>query len=381
MNYYIEYFCPNCNAILDNQPGFNPDDDIWECTQCGTSLYSDNLEKTMVNFEGVVWYCDSCDAILNKQSGFYDSCGTWYCTECGYANSITEDEIYESKSDYRSKKESCICPQCGNELENQFGFDNDDYWTCQICDAELYLDNTQYIILSSSTDDEYIDSEDTPFECNSCSSDVTNNLPTQIRTTQREKFQWKLKLCIFLIAFFTSIILIGYYEITKLIPVQYSASSFIGKNYEEVLTSLKEAGFTYISTENISDLDIKQASEEFQVTGVKIGWLESFDEEAKIPSNFPIVVTYHSLKMIQVPMSYKEVKGAYYKDIIKAFEDAGFVNIELVVEYDIITGWITSDGEVKSVVINGEKKFNTNDEFRPDAKIVITYHTLRKNKP
>ena len=57
-----------------------------------------------------------------------------------------------------------------------------------------------------------------------------------------------------------------------------------------------------------------------------------------------------------------------------------FANIQLVIKYDIITGWLTDDGEVESVVINGEKKFSAEAKFRPDAKIVITYHTLKKNE-
>ncbi len=41
---------------------------------------------------------------------------------------------------------------------------------------------------------------------------------------------------------------------------------------------------------------------------------------------------------------------------------------------------ISDDGEVASITIDDEKKFARNDEFRSDAEIVITYHTLKKNK-
>ena len=80
-------------------------------------------------------------------------------------------------------------------------------------------------------------------------------------------------------------------------------------------------------------------------------------------------------------MSSKEAKGANYKDVVDRFKDAGFENITLEVEYDIITGWMTDDGEVKSVVINDDKKFSSGKEYRADAEIVITYHTYRSNKP
>nr|WP_263326071.1 hypothetical protein [Neobacillus sp. Marseille-Q6967] len=69
-----------------------------------------------------------------------------------------------------------------------------------------------------------------------------------------------------------------------------------------------------------------------------------------------------------------------YEDVVKSFEDAGYTNITVNVDYDIITGWLTDEGEVESVTIDGEKKFNSYDEFRLDAEVKITYHDLRKNK-
>ena len=77
----------------------------------------------------------------------------------------------------------------------------------------------------------------------------------------------------------------------------------------------------------------------------------------------------------------KEAKGANYQDVMGKFEEAGFENITLEVEYDIITGWITDDGEVKSETVNDDGKFASGKEYRADAEVVITYHTYRSNKP
>lgn len=70
-----------------------------------------------------------------------------------------------------------------------------------------------------------------------------------------------------------------------------------------------------------------------------------------------------------------------YLDVIEEFENAGFINVTTIVEYDIVIGWLTDDGKVKSVTINGEKEFDSYDEYRLDAEVVVTYHTLKKNKP
>lgn len=63
---------------------------------------------------------------------------------------------------------------------------------------------------------------------------------------------------------------------------------------------------------------------------------------------------------------------------MEKFEEAGFENITLEVEYDIITGWITDDGKV---TVNDDGKFASGKEYRADAEMVITYHTYRSNKP
>ncbi|MDM5224991.1 hypothetical protein QUF73_02090 [Cytobacillus sp. NJ13] len=69
-----------------------------------------------------------------------------------------------------------------------------------------------------------------------------------------------------------------------------------------------------------------------------------------------------------------------YEDVVKSFEDVGYTNITVNVDYDIITGWLTDEGEVELVTVDGEKKFNSYDEFRLDAEVKITYHDLRKNE-
>lgn len=46
-----------------------------------------------------------------------------------------------------------------------------------------------------------------------------------------------------------------------------------------------------------------------------------------------------------------------------------------------LKGWITDNGEVKSVTVNDDRKFASGKEYRADAEVVITYHTYRSNKP
>lgn len=182
------------------------------------------------------------------------------------------------------------------------------------------------------------------------------------------------------ISIFCVLLLIGYYEIQKLIPMGYPSDSLEGLKYTEVVQQLKESGFSNVHTKEISDLTISRDGKENLVTEVKLIFGDSFSEDTKYPSNLWITVVYHTVELYASPLTSKEAKGMNYLDVIDEFEKAGFVNVTTDVKYDIITGWLTDDGEVKSVSINGDKKFDSYDEYRLDAEVVITYHTLKKNR-
>lgn len=83
---------------------------------------------------------------------------------------------------------------------------------------------------------------------------------------------------------------------------------------------------------------------------------------------------------INVPKSSTELKGEDYKDVMKLLQVSGFTNIETEVLDDLITGWLTKDGEVEKVSINGDTDFSTKSKYSYDSKIVITYHTFPSKK-
>ena len=398
MSYEDTYYCPHCGAVLNDQPGFDPDDGVWTCSECGQCLYGDDIEETMSEYDGVVWYCDSCGAVLNKQDGFYDYCSSWRCTECGHVNPINEDEIYESEEDYRSGRKHYTCPECGADLSDQWEFEEDENWTCAECGTRLYMESDGYFAADSDDndnldgDDDYEDYSSGGYSSASHSIAQNNSRPNPVRhnTSKRPKKVKRSKVGKFLRSAFRFlmivgligwVIMIGYYEYTKLVPVLYSTEDLVGTEYKAVAAKLKDAGFTNVYAVDIPDLQMQDIKSEYVVTEVKIGWIASFSKTTRIPSNFPVSITFHTLERILVPMSSKEAKGQNYDDVIKAFEDAGFINIETDVQYDIITGWLTDDGEVESVVIGGLADFSSESVFRPNEDVVITYHTLKKYKP
>ncbi len=79
---------------------------------------------------------------------------------------------------------------------------------------------------------------------------------------------------------------------------------------------------------------------------------------------------------IRVNYSSSDFKGEKYEDVVGRLESEGFTNIRVEPIGDLITGWVTKDGEVEEVRIGGSTVFSSGSRFVPDSEIVVVYHTF-----
>lgn len=84
---------------------------------------------------------------------------------------------------------------------------------------------------------------------------------------------------------------------------------------------------------------------------------------------------------IKMPNDNLFYEGEDYQYVYEEFVDLGFTNIRFSVIYDLITGWLVSDGEVEYVSIGGNKEFDKKDVFDKNTEVVIAYHTFESNRP
>ena len=77
-----------------------------------------------------------------------------------------------------------------------------------------------------------------------------------------------------------------------------------------------------------------------------------------------------------VPGSSKDFKAEQYTEVVKQLKKAGFTNIKTEKIEDLITGILTSDGEVESVTIDGNDDYIEGTAFSQDAEIIVKYHTF-----
>lgn len=110
-----------------------------------------------------------------------------------------------------------------------------------------------------------------------------------------KKYWWAITA---LVVAFIIIIAIGINSESKdsagKISVGVSSSELVGKNYEDVVSTLKEAGFTNVETEILDDLITGWLKEDGEVEKVKIDGKTSFSSDSKFDDDAKIVVVYHT---------------------------------------------------------------------------------------
>lgn len=78
----------------------------------------------------------------------------------------------------------------------------------------------------------------------------------------------------------------------------------------------------------------------------------------------------------KTPSGSSTQKGRDYQTVFNDFEKKGFKNIKAEKLEDLVTGWITKDGEVESVSVDGNKDYSPDVWYRNDIEVIITYHTF-----
>ena len=165
--------------------------------------------------------------------------------------------------------------------------------------------------------------------------------------------------------------------LNKLTVVGISSEDVVGRRYESVVSALEASNFKNITTQELDDLDLSEEGETGTVSEVVIGDDTVFSAETEYPNDIQIIIRYHSLRLVQPIITSKEAQKKNCEEICAVFAGAGFVNIQTEPIYDLITGWIISDGSVEEVLIDNSNAFETNYSYRPDAEVVIRYHTFR----
>lgn len=78
------------------------------------------------------------------------------------------------------------------------------------------------------------------------------------------------------------------------LKIPSSAGVYEGQNYQEVVNSLEDAGFTNVTLEVIDDLVIGWITDDGDVEKVSVGGDAKYNPDARYPADVAIVVSYHT---------------------------------------------------------------------------------------
>lgn len=88
--------------------------------------------------------------------------------------------------------------------------------------------------------------------------------------------------------------------------------------------------------------------------------------------------TMPAVDEVKLPFSASDLNGENYEQVVADLENAGFSDITVTKQEDLITGFLTKEGSVEKVSINGDSDYDKGDIFPEKAKVIVIYHTFKE---
>ena len=149
----------------------------------------------------------------------------------------------------------------------------------------------------------------------------------------------------------------------------YDSSDFSGMDYAQVDILLREAGFEHITLTPIDDIDSNSDIADGTVESVKINEMEEFTTNSEFTKDSTIIVTYHNIPKVSIPITPEDALTMHYMDVGQMFFDAGFINIHTDEVYDL-----SVNTPSKTVITIKGKEINDETQLPFDGEISIIEH-------
>ena len=161
---------------------------------------------------------------------------------------------------------------------------------------------------------------------------------------------------------------ISYY--TLKISIGSNNAQYVGQDYNNVVDSLKEDGFTNVQTEEVKTGWAKGNS----VISVMINNSTSFEIGQTYEPGVKIVVKYSSNDRVEVTNRFKDWKTTNYSTVQSALKSAGFTYVTVVAKD---TSDKSQNQMIASLTFNGEAYTGGDCFLQKSAPIVIEYYNLK----
>lgn len=174
----------------------------------------------------------------------------------------------------------------------------------------------------------------------------------------------------------------GWVPSTTEVTITYHAEDvkYIGKNYLDVESSLKEMGFT-TRLNPLNDLSAREMKKDGSVESVSING-NDFSNSTELNLLDTVIISYHSEKVatsaqVKVTVASKKLIGKDYAEVVESLKNMGFTDVNSSALADLSNEWFTKAGTVKSIIIGDILSFDEGDIFDKNANITVSYHSLK----
>lgn len=157
------------------------------------------------------------------------------------------------------------------------------------------------------------------------------------------------------------------------IGISFGSEDCIGKKSSIVSSNFRKEGFLNVTERALEDLDITEIDKEGIVEEVSVGNISVFQTSQEFYASDEVVIQYHSVKTIGVPISSKDAVAVDADTLTALFRDAGFNEISTAEVFDLDPDKTENTFE-STVSINNTSLFNESDVFPLNAKIEIITH-------
>lgn len=158
------------------------------------------------------------------------------------------------------------------------------------------------------------------------------------------------------------------------IKIDFDKQKFKNKKYEDVISTLKNLGFTNIIENPKYDIVFFE-EDAGEVESVTINGNDKYKRGNIFTNDVEIIVSYR-LKQnddpsrITLPYDSESANDLNYEEVVNAFKDAGFNNVTTDLKKN---KYQSLNHKVYKLTINGHS-VNQKDKYKPDDKVVIYYY-------
>ncbi len=165
--------------------------------------------------------------------------------------------------------------------------------------------------------------------------------------------------------------IVVFYSSDDRINLERALKDMESMNYQVLTTQLSSLGFKV----DCNEIENDSTSKNDHVSYLIINGTEYNSGDCFVPANAEITVFYYGT-VCKLKNDADDFIGDNYKEVRAELIDLGFDNIVIVKMDDLITGWVTKDGSIESVTIDGDADFKDGDKYYHDVEVVITIHTF-----